>query len=117
VKTALVTSSYRVLVDAALGLLGPGRFDASVAGDELPAGKPDPAPYLAACARLGVNPRSCVVLEDAPNGVASAEAAGCVVVVPSIAPVPPAPRRHVVTALSDIDVDWLLSLPTVAVNT
>lgn len=46
------------------------------------AGKPDPAVYLQACARLGVEPARAVALEDSPNGVAAAKAAGmtCVAV-------------------------------------
>ena len=112
VPTGLVSSSYRVLVDAALDVVGADRFDVSVAGDEIARGKPDPMPYLLACERLGVKPDRCVVLEDAANGVASAEAAGCMVVaVPSVTPIRAVPRRHVVPALTDIRVDWLLALP------
>jgi HAD superfamily hydrolase (TIGR01509 family) len=112
VPTGLVSSSYRVLVDAALDRLDAARFDVSVAGDEITRGKPDPTPYLVACERLAVSPAECVVLEDAVNGVASAEAAGCVVVaVPSVAPIDAAPGRHVVAALTEVDVDWLLGLP------
>jgi HAD superfamily hydrolase (TIGR01509 family) len=112
VPTGLVSSSYRVLMDAALDVLGADRFDVSVAGDEIARGKPDPMPYLVACERLGVAPADCVVLEDAANGVISAEAAGCVVVaVPSVAPIPAAAGRHVVSALTDVDVAWLLELP------
>jgi HAD superfamily hydrolase (TIGR01509 family) len=109
--TALVSSSYRVLVDAALDTIGRERFDFSVAGDEVAAGKPDPAPYLAACDLLDVRPAATVALEDAMSGVRSAEAAGCnVVAVPWIAPIEPGPGRFVVTTLKEIDVDWLLSL-------
>ncbi len=112
VATALVSSSYRVLVDAVLDRIGHERFDVTLAGDEVTHGKPHPEPYVTACARLGVSPRHCVVLEDAPSGVASGEAAGCVVVaVPEAAPVAPTPRRPVFEALRDIDVDWLLGLP------
>ena len=112
VPTALVSSSYRVLIDAALELLGAHRFDVSVAGDEISRGKPDPEPYLTACARLGVEPRQCVVLEDAVNGVRSAEAAGCIVVaVPSVTPIEPTSMRPVVAALAEIDAAWLLRLP------
>ena len=112
VPTGLVSSSYRVLIDAALQRLGAYRFDVSVAGDEIVRGKPDPMPYLVACDRLAAEPAATVVIEDAANGVASAEAAGCVVVaVPSVAPIAPAPRRHVVSALTDISIDWLLALP------
>ena len=39
-------------------------------------GKPDPAPYLLAARLLGAAPRDCVVLEDAPAGVAAGLAAG-----------------------------------------
>lgn len=110
VATALVSSSYRVLVDAALRSLGSHRFDVTVAGDEVTAGKPDPEPYLRAAAQLGVDPASCVVVEDAVSGVRAAEAAGCcVVAVPSVAPIPAAPARWVVSAVADIDPDWLLT--------
>ena len=112
VSTALVSSSYRVLMDAALDALGAQRFDVTVAGDEVAHGKPHPEPYLTACARLGVPPRRTVVLEDAVNGVISAEAAGCfVVAVPSVAPIEATPKRPVVGSLRDIDTDWLLGLP------
>ena len=112
VRTGLVSSSYRVVIDAALDLLGHDRFDVSIAGDEVARGKPDPEPYRTACERLGVAPSVTVVLEDALNGVTSAEAAGCaVVVVPSVALVEPAPGRSVVTRLRDIELDWLLSRP------
>jgi HAD superfamily hydrolase (TIGR01509 family) len=94
VPMALVSSSYRVLVDAVLaGGLGP--FDVTLAGDEVAQGKPAPDPYLLAAARLGVDAVRCVVLEDSPAGVASGEAAGCAVVaVPSVAGVDLAPTRR-----------------------
>ena len=112
VSTALVSSSFRVLVDAALHRVGGHRFDTTLGGDEVRHGKPHPEPYLTACQTLDADPARCVVLEDAMSGVLSAEAAGChVVAVPFVAPIEPAPRRHVVASLADIDVDWLLSLP------
>lgn len=112
VRTALVSSSFRVLVDAALIKLGAHRFDATVAGDEVRVGKPQPEPYLTACAALGVAPARAVVVEDALNGVLSGEAAGCpVVVVPSVAPIEAAPGRHVVGSVRDIDPDWLVHVP------
>ncbi|HEU5035013.1 MAG TPA: HAD family phosphatase [Mycobacteriales bacterium] len=112
VPTALVSSSFRILVDAALQKLGPQRFDVTVAGDEVSRGKPHPEPYLTACSRLGVAATDAVVVEDALNGVHSAEAAGCaVVVVPSVAPIAPAPGRWVRRSLDAVDADWLLSRP------
>ncbi|MGX6449389.1 HAD-IA family hydrolase, partial [Patulibacter sp. S7RM1-6] len=42
--------------------------------------KPDPDPYLLAARELGVAPEACVVLEDAPAGIAAGRAAGMRVV-------------------------------------
>jgi sugar-phosphatase len=39
-------------------------------------GKPGPEPYLKGAAILGVRPEDCIVLEDAPAGVASGLNAG-----------------------------------------
>jgi len=46
------------------------------------AAKPAPDLYLEACAGLGVDPREAVAVEDSPNGIAAAKAAGlrCVAV-------------------------------------
>ena len=48
-----------------------------ISADDVSKGKPDPETYLRACSRLGVKPEYCIVLEDAPNGIQSAKAAGC----------------------------------------
>ena len=69
-------------------------------GDQVMDGKPHPEAYLTAAARLGVDPARCVAIEDSPTGIASAEAAGCVVVaVPHIVPIEPAPGRTEVQSL------------------
>lgn len=109
--TALVSSSYRALVDAALDSLGAGRFDVTVAGDEVVRAKPDAEPYLTAASRLGVHPADCVVVEDSLAGATSGTAAGCaVVVVPNVVAVPAAPGRHVVASLTALDVPALRAL-------
>lgn len=51
-----------------------------VTSDRVAAGKPDPEGYLLAASELGVDPAACVVLEDAPAGVAAGAAAGATVV-------------------------------------
>ena len=112
VPMALVSSSYRVLVDAVLAQ-GLGPFALTVAGDEVVHGKPDPEPYLTAAKQLGVDPARCVVLEDSPSGVAAGEAAGCAVVaVPSLPEVRFAdqPRRLVVRSLEQVGVPDLTAL-------
>jgi HAD superfamily hydrolase (TIGR01509 family) len=112
VPLALVSSSYRVLVDAALQVIGPERFDFTLAGDEVSRTKPDPEPYLVAAASLGVAPQDCVVFEDAPSGITAAEAAGCLAIgVTGHAPLQPTDQRPIFASLAEVDLDWLLSLP------
>jgi HAD superfamily hydrolase (TIGR01509 family) len=97
VRTALVTTTPRHLADLVLGHIGQafpdGAFDLTVCGDEVPARKPDPAPYRQAMAALGVEPRQCVVVEDSSAGIASGLASGAAVLgVPTMQTVAPAPR-------------------------
>ncbi len=112
VPQALVSSSYRALVDAVLAH-GYGPFALTLCGDEVLHGKPHPEPYLTAAARLGVDPRACVVLEDSAAGVLSGEGAGCAVVaVPSVAGVTvlETGRTAVRRSLAEVDVALLRSL-------
>ena len=54
-------------------------------GDEVEHGKPAPDCFHAAAAKIGVAPKDCLVIEDAPTGVQAATAAGMrVVAVPSL---------------------------------
>jgi HAD superfamily hydrolase (TIGR01509 family) len=79
----LASSSPRLWIDATLGSIGlADRFQTIVAGDDVPPGqgKPAPAIYLLAAARLGVEPAACVAIEDSPNGVLSAHRAGMYVI-------------------------------------
>ena len=94
VRCALVTMSYEVLVEPVLATLPPGSFDAVVTGDNVAHGKPHPEPYLHAARLLGVDPAACVAIEDSGPGAASAEAAGCrVLVVENHVPVDRGPGR------------------------
>jgi len=111
VPYALVTSSEREFADAVLAGTG-FQFPVVVTGDDVTAHKPDPEPYLLAAKLLGVDPARCVALEDSPNGVASAGAAGCLVIaVPSLLPVEAAPGRVVVSSLWAVNMEVLRVLP------
>ncbi|NJP91379.1 HAD family phosphatase [Nonomuraea sp. FMUSA5-5] len=111
VPVGLVTSSLKDIADAVLKSVGRDRFDVVVTADDVTRTKPDPEPYLTAARLLGVEPVRCVVLEDSPNGVAAATAAGCAVVaVPSLLPVEPAPGRLVVSSLTEVGVSDLRDL-------
>jgi HAD superfamily hydrolase (TIGR01509 family) len=103
-RTALVTSTYRELVGYVLAEAGPDAFDAVICGDDGHRPKPDPAPYLAAVAALGLCPSECVAVEDSALGVASAHAASCAVL--NVAPV----------LRSDLAHAWAPSLTEVGVG-
>ena len=77
IKTGLVTSSPQELVDLALSKLNITElFDLILSGDQVAPGKPAPDIYLTAAEALGVSHENCLVIEDAPHGVAAAKAAG-----------------------------------------
>jgi HAD superfamily hydrolase (TIGR01509 family) len=110
VPHALVTSSERVVMEAVLEAAGV-TFPVRVCAADVSRTKPDPEPYLLAAKLLGVIPERCVVLEDSPNGVAAAEAAGCAVIaVPNVTPIAPGPRRAVVESLRDVSVGTMRAL-------
>ncbi|MFT4164160.1 MAG: HAD family phosphatase [Microlunatus sp.] len=111
IPCALVSASYRVLLDAVLERLPAGTFVVSVAGDEVTSGKPHPEPYQKACALLGLEPADCLVLEDSITGAQAGNAAGSVVVgIPNIVDIPPAPRRVIMASLADLDVTSLSTI-------
>jgi HAD superfamily hydrolase (TIGR01509 family) len=94
---ALVTTTPRRLTTLVLRHIdaafpdGPA-FGVTVCGDEVPARKPDPAPYRQAMTALGEDPAGCVVIEDSQVGVASGLAAGAAVLgVPSLQALSPEP--------------------------
>jgi mannitol-1-/sugar-/sorbitol-6-phosphatase len=75
-RWAVATSGSRRL---ATRRLGHGRLpvpEVLVTADDVTHGKPHPEPYLAAARALGADPARCVVVEDAPAGIAAARAAG-----------------------------------------
>lgn len=73
---ALVSSAPRHVVEVAFGRLGIEVPSASVFGEDVVVGKPDPSCYLLAARHLGVRPEHLLVVEDAPAGIAAARAAG-----------------------------------------
>ncbi|HWU01106.1 MAG TPA: HAD family phosphatase [Novosphingobium sp.] len=81
IARAIATGSERALAHGYLaghGLLD--RFAAIVAAEDYTKGKPAPEPFLQAAQALGVAPENCWALEDSPNGVHAAHAAGMVTI-------------------------------------
>ena len=104
VPMALVTNTRRALTERALDSIGRHYFAASVCGDEVVRAKPGPDPYQRAAALLGFDPAQCLAIEDSVTGAASAEDAGCpVLVVPNDVAVPVSPRRRHVPSLAGMD--------------
>jgi len=78
---AIATSSSRTTVERHLTSHGlRDRFDETICRGDYEEGKPAPDPFLKAAERLGVEPRSCLALEDSHIGVRSASAAGMMTV-------------------------------------
>ncbi|MEU8239779.1 HAD family phosphatase [Actinoplanes missouriensis] len=111
IRTALVTSTGRRLVEIALKTLGAENFDVVVCGDEVTTPKPDPEPYRTAAALLGVPISRCVAIEDSPSGLASAVAAGAAVLaVPAELELPPVDGVHLRSSLVGVDPAFLAGL-------
>lgn len=78
---AIVTSGLREVATARLVAAGIPIPPVMITAESIERGKPDPECYLRGAAALGVDPRDCVVVEDAPIGAAAARAAGMRLVV------------------------------------
>lgn len=79
-RWTVVTSATERLARQRLAQAGIPVPERLVTADDVEQGKPDPAPYLAGAALLGVAPEECVVFEDAESGTLAGRAAGCTVI-------------------------------------
>jgi HAD superfamily hydrolase (TIGR01509 family) len=75
-ELAVVSSSDRAWVEGYLSKLGLDAFPICFCGKEGTREKPDPDLYLAAMAHYGVSGPEGLALEDSPNGICAAKAAG-----------------------------------------
>jgi HAD superfamily hydrolase (TIGR01509 family) len=84
-RRAVATSSPGFYAPVALREIGAADgFVVIITGDSVARGKPAPDIYLAAAAALALPPAVCLALEDSPNGVRAAKAAGmCCIAVPN----------------------------------
>lgn len=98
-RLAVASSSPRDMVVKNLERTGlAGRFHQVVCGGEVARGKPFPDIFLLAAERLGLDPADCLVLEDSPNGLRAARAAGCrPIMVPDL--VPPTPELRSISTV------------------
>lgn len=77
-KLAIATSADETKMLTNLEAIGleKSNFDTLVNGLEVKNKKPDPEIYLKAASQLGLNPKNCLVVEDAINGIQAGLAAG-----------------------------------------
>jgi mannitol-1-/sugar-/sorbitol-6-phosphatase len=106
-RWAIATSGTRRIATNRIAHIGLAMPDVLVTANEIRRGKPAPDPYLLAAERLGVDPRNCVIVEDAPAGIESGKAAGATVIaVASTLPAAMLRRADlVVDRLADLAVD------------
>ena len=117
-RQALGSSAPVANIEAIIALLDIGAFlDGFVSGERVAHGKPAPDIFLAGAATLGVAPARCVVFEDAPAGVAAAQAGGMRCIAVRRVGQPDAPgieaADRVVDSLRDLsvaDIDRLLGI-------
>jgi HAD superfamily hydrolase (TIGR01509 family) len=86
-------------------------FDADLSGIDLQHGKPDPEIFLQAAKAIGVSPANCLVIEDAPAGIAAGVAGGMATLgvarLDDAVQLKDAGAELVVADLDDVDTDAL----------
>jgi len=111
---AVASSSQYRLIDAALAHFGlRDRFELVHSAEDEEYGKPHPAVFLTAAAKLGAPPKRCLVWEDAPAGVLAAKASSMT----CIAVPEEGEGHHPAFGLADLVVDSLLEVDGAALDT
>jgi sugar-phosphatase len=100
-RWAIVTSASRTLAERRLEAAGIPLPPMMITSEDIERGKPAPDCFLLAARRLGVRIDDCLVFEDAPAGIAAAEAAGAAIVVISATHAHPMTTTHPVIASYD----------------
>ena len=80
IPMAVVTGGQRERVFDILNEHFEGIFKNAVTINEVEDGKPHPEPFIKGADMLGLNPKECIVVENAPLGIKSAKNAGCLVI-------------------------------------
>lgn len=118
-RWAIVTSAPRKLAECRLAAAGLPLPPPMIAAEDVARGKPAPDCFQLAAQKLGVSAEACLVFEDAPAGIAAAEAAGAAVLVITATHIEAIATRHPTRAgyeglASRCDPDGRLELVPVA---
>lgn len=76
IATTTSTSNVEALFASLVGADWRSRFAAVICAEDAPVKKPDPQAYRLVLERLGISPHEAFAIEDSPNGLAAARAAG-----------------------------------------
>ncbi len=111
IPAVVATSTERVRAEAIIKRAGVYEyFTDFVYGDLIQASKPKPDIFLEAAAKIGQNPKECIVLEDSTVGLQAAMAAECYAIyIPDIAKVSDEIRNKVTATLDDLSqvIEWI----------
>ncbi len=112
-RVAIATSGTLEKSRAVLNAVGvPYQKMVYINGNDVKNKKPDPELFLIAAERIGIEPTHCVVIEDAPNGVQAAKAAGakCIAITNSTAAAKLAKADLVCDSLEQISIETIRKL-------
>jgi len=112
-RVAIATSGTLEKSRAVLNAVGvPYRKMVYINGNDVKHKKPDPELFLTAAHRMGIQPANCVVIEDAPNGVQAAKAAGakCIAVTNSTTAAKLTEADLICDSLEQINVETIIKM-------
>jgi HAD superfamily hydrolase (TIGR01509 family) len=108
VKTALVSASPRVIVEAVLDNIGHDLFPISISGDDVAKTKPDPEGYLKAANICVSEIKNCLVFEDSLPGMKAAIDSGAwLIAVPHMVEIEENARVRSIKSLAQLDFEKL----------
>jgi HAD superfamily hydrolase (TIGR01509 family) len=111
VKTALVSASPRVIVDAVLESIGKDLFPFSISGDDVINTKPNPEGYIKAATKSQSNIENCLVFEDSLPGMQAAIDSGAwLIAVPHMVQIEEGKRVRSINSLSQLSFEKLKEL-------
>ena len=111
VKTALVSASPRIIVDAVLDNVGHDLFPFSISSDDVTNTKPNPECYVKAAQICGVEISNCLVFEDSLTGMNAAIASGAFLVgVPHLVSIQESEKVRVIKSLEQLSFAKLAKL-------
>lgn len=103
IPACIATSTHTDIAERYMEMAGLIRFVIFVkGGEQVTKSKPDPEIFLQTCEKAGVAPERCLVLEDSPNGIRAALAAGMqVIAIPDMIPLPEELKGRVTAEAED----------------